>query len=188
MAERNVRAVVLVEGVSDERALDVAARRHGRDLVAEGVAIVAMGGAKNVGRYLHHYGPPGLDLPLAGLYDAGEEEDFRRGLQRAGVGTAPTRSAMAELGFHVCDVDLEDELIRALGVAAVEAVIEAQGDLASLRIFQRQPAQQGRSAQQQLRRFMGTRSGRKAAYAGWLVEALELTSLPAPLQDVLAQV
>jgi predicted ATP-dependent endonuclease of OLD family len=40
------RAVVLVEGVSDQRALDTRAARRGRDLSAEGVSIVPIGGAQ----------------------------------------------------------------------------------------------------------------------------------------------
>jgi hypothetical protein len=92
---------------------------------------------------------------------------------------------MEALGFFVCIADLEDELIRALGTDAVERVIEAQGEIRSFRVFQRQPAQQGRSRQRQLRRFMGTRSGRKSLYARLLVDALDLGRVPRPLDQVL---
>ena len=95
---------------------------------------------------------------------------------------------MEPLGFYVCVADLEDELIRALGPAMVEEVIEAQGELGSFRIFQRQPAQRPRTIEEQLRRFMGTRSGRKAQYARGLVEALDLARVPRPLDGVLAHV
>ena len=81
---------------------------------------------------------------------------------------------MEALGFYVCVADLEDELIRALGAAAVEQVVDAQGELGSFRTFQKQPAQQGRTVEEQLRRFMGTRSGRKVRYATLLVDALAL--------------
>jgi hypothetical protein len=40
---RAVRAVVLVEGVSDQRAVEALAHRRGRDLHAEGVAVVRWG-------------------------------------------------------------------------------------------------------------------------------------------------
>jgi hypothetical protein len=93
---------------------------------------------------------------------------------------------MEELGFFVCVLDLEDELIRSLGSDTVEQVVEAQGELASLRIFQQQPAQRGRSPEAQLRRFMGTRSGRKIHYARMLVEALDLVRVPRPLDRLLA--
>jgi hypothetical protein len=70
----------------------------------------------------------------------------------------------------------------------VEQVLNAQGDLASFRIFQKQPAQQGRTVEQQLRRFMGTRSGRKFQYARLLVDELDLTHVPRPMDRVLAHV
>jgi hypothetical protein len=116
---------------------------------------------------------------LAGLCDAREEQAFRRALAWAGV--EPD-------GFAVCDADLEDELIRALGAEAVEAVIAAQGELASFRTLQQQPAQRGWAVDRQLRRFMGSRSGRKARYAPLLVAALDLARVPRPLQHVLAHV
>jgi hypothetical protein len=178
--------VVLVEGRSDQVALEALARRRGRDLGAEGVAVVAMGGARNIRRFLERFGPGGLDVRLAGLCDAGEEGDFRRGLEQAGLGSGLGRADMEALGFYVCDADLEDELIRCLGAAAVEQVVEAQGELGSFHTFQRQPAWQGRDSQQQLRRFIGTHSGRKARYARLLVDALDLTSVPRPLDRVLA--
>jgi OLD-like protein len=180
--------VVIVEGTSDEHALETLAARRGRDLAAEGVAIVPIGGAKNVGAFLNLFGPPGLELRLAGLCDAGEETDFRRALEQAGVGSRLTRAEMERLGFFVCDRDLEDELIRSLGPPAVEAVLDAQGELRSFRTFQKQPAQQGKTIEQQLRRFMGTRSGRKIEYARLLVDALDLEHVPPPLDRLLAHI
>ncbi len=147
-----------------------------------------MGGATSIGRFLQHFGPRGLDVRLAGLCDAAEEAYFRRSLERAGFGSRLTRAEMEALGFYTCVVDLEDELIRCLGVTAVEQVLETQGDLGSFRIVQKQPAQRARTTQEQLRRFMGTRSGRKAQYARLLVEALDLSRVPRPLDLVLAHV
>jgi hypothetical protein len=181
---QGVRTVVLVEGVSDQVAVDTLAARRGRSLAAEGVAVVPIGGAKNIRRYLDRFGPKGFRL--AGLYDAGEEHDFARGLQHAGLGRDLDRDGLAALGFHACVADLEDELIRALGAPAVERVIEEQGELASLRILQRQPAQRGRTVEAQMRRFIGTRSGRKSRYARVLVDALDLERVPQPLDRLLA--
>ena len=183
-----LRGVVLVEGVSDHLALATLAERRGRDLAADGVQIVPMGGAKNVRRYLEHYGPHGLDVNLAGLCDAREEDDFRRALERTGVGSGLDRPAMEALGFYVCVADLEAELIRALGPAEVERVIEAEGELGSFRTFQQQPAQQGRPHEAQLRRFMGTKGGRKIRCAPLLVAALDLARVPRPLDGVLTHV
>ncbi len=101
---------------------------------------------------------------------------------------SPDRARLEELGFFACETDLEDELIRALGAPAVEAVIEEQGELMSWRILQRQPAQRTRSVEDQLHRFLGTRSGRKKIYAQLLVESLDVDRVPAPLEAVLRQV
>ena len=142
--DERARAVVLVEGVSDQLALEALARRRGRDLGAEGVSIVPIGGSKNIGRFLDLFGPRGADVVLAGLCDAAEVGDYRGALQRAGLGSNLGTADMERLGFFVCDADLEDELIRAAGPAVVEEVIDAQGDLGSFRTFQRQPAWRGR--------------------------------------------
>jgi hypothetical protein len=107
---------------------------------------------------------------------------------RAGLASGLTRGDLQRLGFFVCDADLEDELIRALGGAAVERVIEEQGELASLRILQSEPAHRARSQVQQLHRFLGTRSGRKIQYARLLVEALTRTDVPPPLEGLLAAI
>lgn len=188
LAGLDARTVVLVEGNSDRIALQAMAARRGRDLAAEGVAIVPMGGARSIGRHLGLFGPGGLDLTLAGLCDAGEEGDVRRGLERAGLGANLGRAEMASLGFYVCVVDLEDELIRRLGPAVVEQVVEAQGELGPFRTFQRQPAQRERTIHQQLHRFMGTGGGRKTRYAQFLVDALDLANVPEPLDRLLAHV
>ena len=182
------RAVVLVEGISDRVALETLAARRGRDLGAEGVAIVPIGGAQAIGRFLNRLGPLGSDLRLAGLCDAAEEGEFRRGLERAGLGRGLTRAEMEQLGFYVCVADLEDELIRALGADAVERVVEANGDLGPFRTLQKQAAWRGRPKEEQLRRFMGSGGSRKTRYAQLLVDALEPGRVPRPLDLVLAHV
>lgn len=183
--EHRMHTVVLVEGVSDRVAIDTLAARQGRALQDEGVSVVAMGGATSIGRFLELFGPHGLAVRVTGMCDVGEEGAYRRALARNGLGADLDRAAMAALGFVVCDADLEDELIRALGVDAVEAVVAAQGDHSSWRTLQRQPAQQGVLRERQMRRFLGTRSGRKEHYARVLVEALDLDRVPAPLATLL---
>jgi len=147
-----------------------------------------MGGPQNIWSFLDRFGPRGLDVRLAGLCDAAEEADFRRGLERAGLGSNLTRAEMESLGFYVCVADLEDELIRSLGAASVERIVEGQGDLQSFRTLQKQPKWQGRTTEEQLRRFMGSGGGRKIRYAPLLVDALDLTRVPRPLDRVLAHV
>jgi hypothetical protein len=182
------RAVVLVEGTSDKIALETLAERHDRDLIAEQVSVVPIGGAQAIGGFLERFGPRGLDVRLAGLCDAGEERDFRRGLERADLGSDLTRAEMEALGFYVCVVDLEDELIRALGADAVEQIADTQGELGAFRTLQKQPAWRERPAEEQLRRWLGSGARRKIRYARLLVEALDLTKVPGPLDLVLAQV
>lgn len=183
-----LRAVVLVEGNSDRVALQTLADRRGRDLAAEGVDVVAMGGITNTRAFASHYGPRGLGVPLAGLYDAPEEAKLQHGLAAAGLGAALAPDGLPGLGFYKCSADLEDELIRALGVEAVEAVIEAAGEARSLRLLAGMPAQRGWRRAAVLRRFLGVRSGRKARYAELLVDALEPGRVPEPLAAVLARI
>jgi len=182
------RAVILVEGVSDQQALQALAERRGRDLEADGIAVRPIGGAHAIDRVLKQLRSTGSQARLAGLCDAGEEAQFRRGLERAGLGSELGRADMERLGFYVCSADLEDELIRALGVASVERVIEDQGDLGSFRTLQKQPEWRGRPANEQLRRFMGSGGTRKIRYARLLVEALDLDRVPRPLDGVLEHV
>ncbi|WP_354497584.1 ATP-dependent endonuclease [Mycetocola sp. 2940] len=181
----SVRRAVLVEGDSDRVAIEALAEARGRDFERERVAIIPLGGAMNIRNYVGLLGPNGLGLALAGLCDVGEEGYFRRALHDAGLGHDLSRAALEDLGFSVCDADLEDELIRSLGVDAVERVLDAQGDLRAFRTFQNQPAQRTRAVDAQLRRFLGTIGGRKSRYARALVEALGTTPAPRPLELVL---
>ncbi|MEU1461601.1 TOPRIM nucleotidyl transferase/hydrolase domain-containing protein [Streptomyces sp. NPDC005727] len=173
----SVRVAVLLEGPSDVAAVGALAARRGRDLAAEGVCVVSMGGAMSVGHFARVLGPPGLGLRLTGLCDEAERGYYVRGLERASA---------AWQGFFVCAADLEDELIRALGVTRVAELVRAEGDERALETFLRQPAQRGRTAQQQLRRFFGTKKGRKIHYGRVLVEALDADRVPAPLDGLLA--
>jgi hypothetical protein len=179
--------VILVEGVSDQVALETLAARRGRNLAAERVAIVAIGGAQAIGNVLRTIQRRNDETRLAGLCDAGEERDFRRALEQAGLGSYLRRERMEELGFYVCDADLEDELIRALGAVAVEKILARNGDLSSFRTFQKQPQWKGRPTEDQLRRFFGSSAG-KIKYARLLVEALDLACVPRPLDGVLAHI
>ena len=169
-----MKTVVLVEGESDRCAVETLAARLGRDLAGDGVEVLAMGGATNIGHFVRRLGS---EVQLLGLYDAGEQRIFQRALGE---------DDLERIGFFECDADLEDELIRALGFDKVEEVIASEGELASFRKMQQQPAHRGSPVERQLRRFMGTHSGRKLQYARVLVEALNLTDVPRPLAQLLA--
>ncbi len=158
-------AVVLVEGISDQIAVETLALRHGRDLAHEGIGVVPIGGAQAIGRALERF----AGMRVVGLCDAGEEEVFRK----------------RRLEFYVCVADLEDELIRAVGTDTVLELLEANGDLHAFGTFQKQPAWRGRRLDAQLRRFMGSADRRKTRYARIFVEALDLDRIPRPLDAVL---
>jgi hypothetical protein len=167
------RGVVLVEGTSDCLAVETLARRRGRDLEAEGLAVVSMGGYGNLPRVLAQYS----DLRLAGLYDVGEERHFLRALQ------CDDRDELERTGFYACTRDLEDELTRAVGPDGMERVLGEQGELRAFRTYQKQPAHRARPLEEQLHGFMWNR---KQKYAVLLVEALDLERVPRPLDRVLA--
>lgn len=183
-ADPDARLAVLVEGESDRIAVEVLARRRGLDLASDGVRVLAMGGITNVRAFALRLGPRGDGLPLAGLYDAPEAAVVRRGLVAAGV-TTPGSTDLAAHGFFACEADLEAELIRALGVDRVEAVVETEGDGRSLRLLAGMPAQRSWSRERVLHRFLGAGSGRKARYAELLVTALAPGEEPPPLRALL---
>ena len=182
------RAVVLVEGVSDQIAVETLAARHGRDLTVEGIVVLPTGGVHGMTRYLRRFGPEGTGARLAGLCDAAEEHIVRRGLAAAGLGSPGSRGDLERFGFAVCVADLEDELIRAAGTALAAEVLAAHGDLDAFRTIQRQPAWRGRDEAAQLRRFLGAGSRRKLRYARLLTEAIDCDRIPQPLEAVLAAV
>ena len=160
-------AVVLVEGITDRIALEAVAAKLGRDLGREGVQIVAIGGAQAIRRAAAQYERE----RVVGLCDAGEERWFRRVLGEA---------------TYVCVADLEDELIRALGPERVEGVLAEQGDLATFRNFQNQPAWRGRPVEAQLHRWLQASDNRGRRYPPLLIGALAPAEIPSPLAGVLA--
>lgn len=157
-------AVVLVEGITDRLALEAVAARLGLDVA--GIEIVPIGGAQAIRRAAEGY----AGERLAGLCDAGEERYFRR--------------VLGDAAF-VCVEDLEDELIRALGVERVEEVVAAAGELDTFRKFQSQLFWRGRPVEAQLRRWLQN-GGRYLRYPPLLVAALEPDEIPPPLAAVLA--
>lgn len=162
-----MQTVILVEGGSDRVALETLAARTGTPLAR----VVELGGATNVLKVAKSL----PDTRILGLCDVAE----RRFFERAGI---------AGKNLFLCDRDLEDELIRALGIEGTEAVIALEGDQRPLDTLKRQPAHREDVPEDRLRRFMGTTSGRKAKYGVALVNALNLTRIPAPLRALLEAV
>ena len=156
------RIVVAVEGISDRNVLELLARRRGRDLEAEGIEIVPIGGAHAIRRFVASVP---RDAAVRGLCDANEAHLFRRVLEEV----------------HVCVPDLEGELIGALGVEHMLSLVDAD----AFRKMQQQPAQRGRPVEQQLHRWLRSSSTRFHRYLPLLVEALDLDRVPQPLDAVL---
>jgi hypothetical protein len=162
----NAQTIIAVEGISDRSVLEQLAGRQGRDLAADGIEIVPIGGAHAIRRFVASLAPGTV---VRGLCDENEAHVFRR--------------VLADVS--VCVPDLEGELIRALGVDGVEGVFASSGGLHSFRMFQQQPAQRGRPVEAQQHRWLRSSSTRFYRYLGLLVEALDLERLPQPLADVL---
>ena len=187
VTEAKANTVVLVEGWSDQAAVETLARRVGLNLEAMAVVVLPIGGATNAHQFAVRFGIQGLRLRLAGLYDLPEEQHILRALRAGTLTSAASQFDAKSLGFYACSEDLEDELIRALGPEAVEQIIAAEGEIGAFRRFQVQPAQHGRPVSAHLRRFMGTRAGRKIRYGALLAAALDLGNIPAPLAQLLVR-
>jgi hypothetical protein len=160
--------VILVEGITDRIAVEAVAAKLGRDLARDGIEIVPIGGAQAIRRAVAEH----AEERVVGLCDAPEERWFRRVLGDA---------------TFVCVENLEDELIRALGVDRVEEVVAGEGDLPTFRSFQNQPAWRGRSTASQLLRWIHN-GDRHHRYPPLLIAALEPEQIPRPLAGVLSRV
>ena len=155
--------VIAVEGTSDRDVLAAIAHRRGRDLAAEGIEIVPIGGAHAIRRFVAGLGS---DARVRGLCDANEAHLFRRVLD----------------DVQVCTPDLEGELIRALGAERVLELVDRR----SFRVLQLQPAQRGRPLETQLHRWLRSISDRGPRYLPLLVgAALDADCVPQPLEAVL---
>ena len=159
---------VVVEGESDKAAVEVVAERIGLE-----VRVIAAGGVTNFGRHLGE--------AVGGLYD---KPEARQVAGARGVAACDLEA----VGFFASDGDLEDELLRAVGVEAVLDLVESQGDLGRFRSMQQQPEWRDQPVHDQLRRWFGSGAGRKVRYARLLAEQLDLAHLPRPLAQLMAHV
>ena len=180
--------MVLLEGASDVAAVRAAARSSGVDLA--GVRLVDMGGITNVRAHLTALGAASGETssdaaPLVlGMCDV-KEAHFVIAALAAGGRWLRDASDLPSVGFFVCHRDLEDELLRALGVARTLAVLERLGLRDKLEALRQQPAWRERPLPAQLHRFAGVASGRKELLGGSLTDALEPEEHPEPLRLLL---
>lgn len=176
---------VLVEGPSDVAAIRALRAARGITARDDPCVLVDMGGATNIRRHLGLVARRRPRPRVVGLCDEREAPYFVRALEAhgaaLGIATTPSLANLPELGFQVCRRDLEDELMRALGVEGTRAVVESLGLGPAFEAFTRQLAWQGRPVMEQLRRFGSTTSGRKELLAGALAAALDVDTTPAPL-------
>ncbi|MBE7323877.1 hypothetical protein IEQ44_04340 [Nocardioides sp. Y6] len=167
---------LLVEGESDRAAHVTLAPRLGVDLVADEITVTVIGGAGNFGGAIADAAAQGHRV--GGLYDEAEERFVAGALNRQ-EGEDLTRQ-----GFFACRPDLELELVRALGVVEVTALLEAHGDLKTFRNFQDQPKYRDAEVLEQMRRFIGANGARKAKYAAVMAEAVPFEAAPEPLEGI----
>lgn len=179
-----MHTTVLVEGESDRVALTTLADRRGQAL--DDVDVMSLGGITNIRAVAVDLGPKGAGHRLCGLYDSPAVGIVREGLHQAGLPVE--RMDLRELGFFGCVLDLEDELVRAVGLDGVEAVIDAEGEGHSLRLLAGMPAQRGWTREAVVRRFLTSQAGRKARYARALIEALGPERAPEPLVALLEHI
>lgn len=181
-----VRTLVIVEGASDAAAVHALAALIGCNLVSHHIDIRAADGVSGFSRVLSAFLRMHPRAQICGIYDVADECHVRRALVDAAIPLAALQS-LDSFGFFACVLDLEDELIRALGPEAVEEVLAAQAELRSFRRFQAMPQHRGEPVHQQLRRFLGTRATRKIRSARRLVQAMDVAQLPDPLVQLAAR-
>ena len=168
----DARTIVLVEGVSDQIAVEALAARLGRDLAADGIAVVPIGGAQAARKYVETLGAAGVEL--VGLCDYNERSFFIEALPADAV--------------FVCDPDLEGEFHETLTPAEIEAAMDAEGELGSFRTFQKQREWRDQPYADQLSRWFTTGYRRKSRYARRFVVDTPVDRLPSPLLSLLDRI
>jgi predicted ATPase len=178
------RQVVFVEGITDYQAVRAVAAKLGRNLDAEGVAVVALDGAASLATFLQIMGPYGLDLPVCGICDVDYEADWCSDLTAVGL-TVASRQDLNALGFYVSDRDLEDELLTAIGTTAAQMVFANEGATARFQSYAQQPANQGKTLHDQIRGFV---QSKKVYWTPRLAAAVTPAAVPSSIQDLLNHV
>lgn len=178
------RRVAFVEGITDYQTVRVIAATLGRHLDAEGIAVVALDGAASLTTFLQIMGPEGLELAVGGICDADYEADWCSYLTAAGL-PASNRQDLNALGFYVSDLDLEDELVTALGTTAAQLVFANDGATQRFQNYSGQPAHKGKSLHEQVRGFAQTK---KVYWTPRLAAAVTAASVPTSIKDLLDHV
>ncbi|WP_029202167.1 hypothetical protein [Ornithinimicrobium pekingense] len=172
--------LVLLEGPSDVAALGAVLGRCAPRVPRTAYRLVDMGGVTNTAAHLRAARADRPSWPVLGLCDEAESWVVARALQQQGV-EAGDGADLAQHGFFVCRRDLEEELIRALGVEGCLLLLERAGLGHRFRSFSRQRVWADRPVRERLHRFAGVASGRKILLARQMAAALPAESVPPPL-------
>ena len=170
--------VILVEGISDQIAVEAVAERAGTNLAGRGIVVVPMGGIHALPSYLRRIASMPAGTELVGVYDVGEAAVVANAF-------GCRIDHITDFGFHACVDDLEDELIAAVGAERVVALIESHGDGRPLRTLQHQEEWRDRRLPSQIRRFIGSGARRKLRYARVLGLEVPPERVPIALRAVL---
>ncbi|GAB3622811.1 hypothetical protein GCM10027418_08930 [Mariniluteicoccus endophyticus] len=176
------RLAVLLEGASDVAAVRALMATCAVD--ERPLEIVSLDGVTNIGRVLADIRQVRPDIDVVGMCDAAEARFVERALVADGL---PVRDAsdLPVYGFFVCDSDLEEELVRALGAERARDALEGAGLGGKLDALRQQAAWADRPLFEQVHRFCGVGSGRKELAAGILASALAEDEIPEPLSMLL---
>lgn len=181
----DARTVVLLEGVSDVAA--VQALMDAQGIGAAPVHLASLDGATNWNRALKELRLLRGDVDVLGLVDQNEAHAAVRALTQDGL-PVQDASDLPVYGVFVCEADLEDELIRALGAERARDALADAGLGGKFEAFQSQGEWGERTLADQLHRFCGVASGRKALAAGVLAGALAADEVPEPLAVLLDRI
>lgn len=185
LAGSDKRLVVLLEGPSDVAAVRALMESGGIDPAP--VELVSLQGITNVGRVLKEIRQVVGDIDVVGLCDAAESRFPVQALADDGL---PARDAtdLPVYGWFVCEADLEDELIRALGPQQALQALEGAGLGGRFEALRIQGAWADRPLAEQLHRFCGAAAGRKELAAAVLARALPKDAVPEPLSMLLDRI
>lgn len=180
------RMFVLLEGPSDVAAVSALMKTLGIDPVP--VELVSLNGVTNVGRVLEEIRLlRGTDADVVGLCDAADTRFVEKALVADGLPVADATD-LPVYGFFVCQQDLEDELIRALGPGRALVALQGAGLGSKLEALRTQEPWVDRPLAEQLHRFCGAASGRKELAAGILATAMSEADIPEPLAMLLERI
>lgn len=185
LAGSTKRLVVLLEGPSDAAAVRALMERDGIDPAP--VELVNLQGITNVGRTLKEIRQVVGDIDVVGMCDAAESRFAEKALADDGLPVLDATD-LPVYGFFVCQADLEDELIGALGPDAALQALQDAGLGGKFDALRNQGAWADRPLAEQLHRFCGAATGRKELAAAILAAALPADAVPEPLAMLLDRI